>query len=131
MITRYRFNNNSVHQDAAMSWLLCGQNMGWLEPDPEDNPSTNSGQGENYNGEELFHFIHPEVEYEEALRIHVAIKRLVAYQKAKEICEYLHDLKKRGKVMLPSNVTIMYNELIRMGMPSGDGYTEKNFRNYY
>ena len=85
----------------------------------------------NDERDELFHFIHPEIEYEEALRIHVIIKRLVAYQKVTEICEYLHDLKKRGKVMLPSNALIMYNELIRMGMPSGDGYTEKNFRNYY
>ena len=33
--------------------------------------------------EELFHFIHPEIEDEEAWRIHKAIKRLVAHQKCR------------------------------------------------
>ena len=48
-----------------------------------------------------------------------------------EICAYLKELKQKGKVMLPSNSAIMYNELVRLGMPTGDGYSEKHFSNSY
>ena len=90
------------------------------------------GQKAKVEGDvELFHFIHPEIEDEEALHIHVAMKRIVVHQKVTEICEYLKDLKKRGKVILPASPATMYNELKRMGMPTGEGYTEKHFRNYY
>jgi hypothetical protein len=81
--------------------------------------------------EERFHFIHPEIEAEEAWRIHVAVKRLVATQKVPEICVYLKELKIKGKVLLPSASTVMYKELVRMGMPTGDGYSEKYFKNSY
>ena len=79
--------------------------------------------------EERFHFIHPEIEDEEAWRIHNAIKRLVVYQKVPEICAYMKEQKLKGKVMLPSISSVMYSELVRMGMPTGDGYTEKHFTN--
>lgn len=81
--------------------------------------------------EELFHFIHPEVEHEEAVRIHQAIKRAVAYLKAPEICAYLKELKQKGKVMLPPSPSIMYNELVRMGMPTDKGFSEKYFSSCY
>ncbi len=41
------------------------------------------------------------------------------------------EMKQKGKVMLPSNSAIMYNELVRLGMPTGDGYSEKHFSNSY
>ena len=81
--------------------------------------------------EERFHFVHPEIEDEEAWRIHQSIKRLVAYQKIPEICAYLKELKQKGKVLLPSVAAVMYNQLVRMGMPTGDGYSEKHFSNSY
>ena len=81
--------------------------------------------------EERFHFVHPEIEDEEAWRIHQSIKRLVAYQKIPEICAYLKELKQKGKVLLPSVAAVMYNELVRLGMPTGDGYSEKHFSNSY
>ena len=81
--------------------------------------------------EELFHFIHPEVEHEEAIRIHQAIKRAVAYQRIPEICTYLKELKQKGKVMLPPTPNFMYNELVRLGMPTGKGYGEKYFARCY
>ena len=81
--------------------------------------------------EERFHFVHPEIEDEEAWRIHQSIKRLVAYQKIPEICAYLKELKQKGKVLLPSVSAVMYNELVRLGMPTGDGYSEKHFSNSY
>ena len=81
--------------------------------------------------EERFHFVHPEVEDDEAWRIHDAVKRLVAHQRVPEICAYLKELKQKGKVMLPSISVIMYNELVRLGMPTGEGFSEKHFSNSY
>lgn len=99
---------------------------------PVDNNAENTPLGNNHEiNEERFHFIHPEIEDEEAWRIHDAVKRLVAYQKIPEICAYLKELKQKGKVMLPSVSTVMYNELVRLGMPLGEGYTEKHFSNSY
>ena len=81
--------------------------------------------------EERFHFIHPEIEDDEAWRIHKVIKRLVAHQKAKEICQYLYELKKERKLLLPDSSDVMYNELVRLGMPTGDGYSKKYFSSCY
>ena len=81
--------------------------------------------------EERFHVVHPEVEDDEAWRIHDAVKRLVAHQRVPEICAYLKELKQKGKVMLPSISAIMYNELVRLGMPTGEGFSEKHFSNSY
>ena len=81
--------------------------------------------------EELFHYIHPEIDDEEALRIHKSIKRLVMTQKVPEICAYLKELKQKGKAMLPPNPSIVYEEMVRMGMPTGDGYSDKYFAGCY
>lgn len=81
--------------------------------------------------EERFHFVHPEIEDVEAWRIHDAVKRLVTYQKIPEICAYFKELKIKDKVLLPANASIMYGELRRMGMPSGEGFSEKHFSNSY
>lgn len=95
-------------------------------PHDEDIPHS-----EEERNEERFHFVHPEIEDEEAWRIHQAIKRLVAYQKIPEICAYLKELKQKGKVLLPSVSAVMYNELVRLGMPTGNSYSEKHFTNSY
>ena len=81
--------------------------------------------------EELFHFVHPELDETEAWRIHNAIKRLVASYRIPDICTYLKEQKQKGKLMLPSNPSNMYSELVRLGMPSGEGFSEKNFSNIY
>lgn len=81
--------------------------------------------------EEQFHFVHPELDEEEAWRIHDAVKRLVKHQKAKEICQFLKDLRKERKVLLPESPGIAYKELVRMGMPTGDGFSEKYFSGCY
>ncbi len=94
-------------------------------------PSRQIQLPEEENKEELFHFIHPEIKEEEAWDIHNSIKRLVPYQRVQEICAYLKELKKKGKVLLPPSPSVMYNELVRLGMPTCEGYSEKNFKNYY
>lgn len=81
--------------------------------------------------EERFHFIHVEIEDEEAWRIHRAIKRLVANYGIPEICKYLKEQKKIGKLMLPSDLSAIYNELVRLGMPKGKGFSENHFKNSY
>ena len=81
--------------------------------------------------EERFHFVHPEIEDDEAWRIHDAVKRLVAHQRVPEICAYLKELKRKEKVLLPSFSAVMYKELVRLGMPTGEGYSEKHFSNIY
>lgn len=94
-------------------------------------PSKPIHQNAQERDEERFHFVHPELDDEEAWHIHDTMKRLVAYQKVPEICAYLKELKQKGKVMLPSVSAVMYKELVRLGMPTGDGYSEKHFSNSY
>ena len=81
--------------------------------------------------EELFHFVHPELDETEAWRIHDAVKRVVRLQGIQMICQYLTQLKNEKKVLLPPNPSAAYAELVRMGMPDGDGFNEKTFRKYY
>ena len=81
--------------------------------------------------EEKFHFIHPEIEEEEAWRIHKAIKRLVAHHGIQEICEYLRQLSAEKQILLPKMPSVAYEELVRMGMPSDGGFNESTFRKYY
>ena len=81
--------------------------------------------------EEQFHFVHPEIDDEEAWHVHDAVKRVVAHQKVLDICLYLKDLKKNGKVLLPQSPSVAYQELKRMGMPTGDGFSEKYFASCY
>jgi len=93
--------------------------------------STQQANNRQERNEERFHFVHPELDEEEAWRIHDAVKRLVKHQKAKEICQYLKDLRKERKVLLPESPGIAYKELVRMGMPTGDGFSEKYFSGCY
>ena len=81
--------------------------------------------------EELFHFVHPELDDEEAWRIHNAVKRVVRLQGIQMICQYLTQLKNEKKVLLPQIPSAAYAELVRMGMPSGEGFNEITFRKYY
>lgn len=117
---------------------LKTQHDEWLNPtnDDEKEPKMQVDSEGDVNGEEpaeekRFSFIHVEIEDEEAWRIHRAIKRLVANFRIPEICNYLKEQKQNGKLMLPLNPSVMYNELVRLGMPNGEGFSEKNFSNIY
>ena len=112
--------------------LLIRQDMEKLLPEQAQKVSKTSAKAAAPDQqEELFHFIHPEIEEEEAWHIHKAIKRLVASQGIQEICQYLKHQADTKKVLLPFNAEKIYNELVRMGMPDGEGYTLKTFRNCY
>ena len=83
------------------------------------------------DGAGLCIFIHPSVGADEERQIHDEIVRLVARQGIQEICKYLTKLSEQQKVLLPQNAEKAYNELVRLGMPSGDGYRLKTFTKYY
>ena len=113
-----------IHQD--MIKLKPGLEK-HLNPTVNEQPECNQQKPD----EELLHFIHPEIEEEEAWKIHRTIKRLVANQGLQEICQYLNDMSDTKKIMLPINAEKMYNELVRLGMPDGEGYSLKYFKNHY
>ena len=101
-----------------------------LDENDSENISTDKADDGQRN-EELFHFVHPELDEAEAWRIHDAVKRLVVNYRVPDICAYLKEQKQNGKLMLPSNPSSMYSELVRLGMPKGEGFSEKNFSNSY
>ena len=86
---------------------------------------------EGQRNEELFHFVHPELDETEAWRIHDAVKRVVKLQGIQMICQYLTQLKNEKKALLPPSPSAAYAELLRMGMPDGEGFNETTFRKYY
>ena len=75
--------------------------------------------------------IHPAIKDNQIPEIHGELKRLAQTQRIPEICLYLQQMKKDGKILLPQNPSIVFTELTRLGMPNGDGFTENNFRKYY
>lgn len=76
-------------------------------------------------------FIHPSVDANQEWQIHEELERLVARQGIQEICKYLSLLSDDKKVLLPQNAEKAYNELVRLGMPDGEGYSLKTFMKYY
>ena len=86
---------------------------------------------ESKNDEEMFHFIHPAMDEEQERKIHNEVKRLVSKHGVQEICRYLRELESERKVLLPQMASVAYAELVRIGMPQGEGYSEKYFMKHY
>ena len=76
-------------------------------------------------------FVNPSVSADEEWQIHDEIVRLVTRQGIQEICKYLSQLSESKKVLLPQNAEKAYNELVRLGMPDGEGYSLKTFMKHY
>ena len=81
--------------------------------------------------EELFHFIHPTLDAAQEREVHDVVKRLVRQQGLQEICTYLLQMREEQKILLPQNSERAYTELVRMGMPDGEGFSLKTFMKYY
>ena len=81
--------------------------------------------------EDIFKFIYPSITDEEEWIIHNQIKRLVTNFGIQEICGYLKELAEAKNILLPQSAEAAYNELCRMGMPDGDGFSVKTFMKYY
>ena len=102
----------------------------------EDNPCPLATEGSQegtteVTADELCHFVHPSVDSSQEWQIHNEIKRLVKRQGIQEICQYLQQLSIEKKVLLPQIAEKAYSELVRLGMPNGDGYSLKTFMKYY
>ena len=92
-------------------------------PEPASNPSVHR--------EELCHFIHPSVDSRQEWQVHNEVKRLASRQGIQDICRHLQQMRRENKLLLPQSPSIAYEELVRMGMPSGNGFNESTFRKYY
>ena len=101
---------------------------GGEEQSPADAQSDGTHQ---VNDEELFKFIHPAITGEEERKIHEQVKKLVTRQGIQEICKYLTKLESEEKIYLPQSADSAYTELVRMGMPDGEGFSLKTFMKYY
>ena len=84
-----------------------------------------------HNDEEMFKFIHPAVSDVEEFEIHRQVKKLVRKHGIQEICTHLVRLRKENKILLPQSPSVAYTELVRMGMPTTEGFSEKSFFRYY
>jgi hypothetical protein len=80
----------------------------------------------------FFKYIHPSVtDDREKLQLHKEITNLVTNYAIPEICSYLKGMAKEKRIMLPTQSSTAYDELVRMGMPNGEGFTLKTFQNNY
>ena len=126
----YDFNDTQLHAifELDMMLHLIHKEMQKLIGGEQPTPSVMIDHNPD---EEPFKFIHPSISGDEVWQIHEEVKRLVKHQKIPDICIYLRDMKQKGKVLLPLSPTVMYEELVRLGMSTGKGFTEKHFGNYY
>lgn len=109
------------------------QNFGASQPSPQSaTPRAEESVVVVESDEELFHFIHPNVGADDEVGVHNEVKRLVRRYGIQEICGYLSAMADQHKVLLPVSVQTAYDELVRMGMPSGEkGFDYKTFAKYY
>ena len=114
------FDGNVIKITKMQPEAPVGNNM-------ENTPICNTRE----RNEERFHFVHPEIEDEEAWHIHDTMKRLVIYQRIPEICFYMKEQEDMRKMLLPQSPSAAYKELQRMGMPKGEGFGEKYFSSCY
>ena len=119
---------NNVEDGGIGIQIVNGKEEPQSEPQSIDEQQQ---EGETEMDEEMFHFVHPELEEQEGWKIHNAVKRVVKLQGIQMICQYLMQLKDDRKVLLPPNPSAAYSELVRMGMPNGEGFNEITFRKYY
>ena len=95
--------------------------------------ATESTAPERTAAEELCFFIHPSLDSKEGKEIDRQIRNLVRGRDILTICQFLGELNKQEKVLLPLQPLKAYEELKRLGMPGEEtkGFTYKNFQNYY
>jgi hypothetical protein len=125
------FNGNITGCTFAMPGSTVTQQAAVPVPEPQGDTPPEVAEPCNIQREPLFHFIHPAVDSRQEWQIHDEVKHLVARQGIQEICHYLKLMVVDRKILLPQSPSIAYEELVRMGMPSGSGFNEKTFQKYY
>ena len=127
-------DNQHVHIERAMCETdSTDRDKSMCETDSATPPTGRAEAGvcSDSSAEELFHFVHPAVDGDDEWQVHREVRRLVMRQGLQEICRHLLQMKKERRVLLPQSPSSAYAELVRMGMPSGEGFAEKTFRKYY
>jgi hypothetical protein len=134
----HAININKVHESYRDAWVRKKEvevNTSGISIKDKEVEKTKSYQnGQSFVStikEELFHFIHPSIDSAEEWSVHNEVKRLVTRNGIQEICNYLFQLAKNNKILLPLSPLVAYQELVRMGMPNKDGFNEKTFQKYY
>lgn len=124
------FNGNITGCVFAMPGSTVTQQAApWPEPQKGEIQPEESVEEER--NEELCHFIHPSVSSRQEWQVHDEVRRLASRQGIQEICRHLQQMRRDNKLLLPQSPSIAYEELVRMGMPSGNGFNESTFRKYY
>ena len=123
------FNGNITSCTFAMPGSMVTQQAA-AAPMPQGDEQPEISYEEERN-EELCHFIHPSVDSRQEWQVHYEVRRLASRQGIQEICRHLLQMSKDKKLLLPHSPSTAYEELIRMGMPSGNGFNESTFRKYY
>lgn len=123
------FNGNVTGCVFAMPGSTVTQQAGQaaVEEVKEEAPAAR----QEVRDERLCMFVHPSVSSAMEWQIHDEVKRLVSRQRIQDICQYLFQMKEEKMVLLPQNAERAYQELVRMGMPNGEGFNLKTFMKYY
>ena len=80
----------------------------------------------------FFKYIYPSISDDrEKLQIHNEVRTLVTHYAIPDICSYLKGMAKEKRIMLPQQSSMAYDELVRMGMPTGEVFSLKTFQNNY
>ena len=121
------FNGNITGCTFAMPGSTVTQQAAQLAESHVDQPSSDVRPRD----EKPCLLIHPSIPSEQEWQIHEEIKRLVTRQSIPDICRYLKERALEKKILLPQMPSSAYAELVRMGMPDGEGYSEKYFTKHY
>ena len=125
------FNGNSTGCVFAMPGSTVTQQQASADSTAMDCEQPEVSDDEEEGSEELCHFIHPSVDSRQEWQVHNEVKRLASRQGIQDICRHLQQMRRENKLLLPQSPSIAYEELVRMGMPSGNGFNESTFRKYY
>ena len=111
MSDTYHYEDGAIHNDHKRVINIDhigGDNLGKLLSDFWKDDAEEAEVVEEANApaetkgkrdKELFHFVHPELNDEEAWRVHDAVKRVVKLQGIQMICQYLSQLRDENKVL--------------------------------
>lgn len=120
-----------VHDNEVVNLNVDKATVNGVRLNDNNNENLEEAEENERHEEELFRFIHPSVFGGGEWQVHNEVKHLVARQGIQEICAYLKKMADEKKILLPQSPSAAYAELVRMGMPSGEGFNEKTFQKYY
>ena len=79
-----------------------------------------------------FKYIHVSItESAERMQIHNTVCNIVRLPRMQQVCDELYQLMKNRKVLCSINPDAMLKELRRLGLPSEEGFSDKNFYYYF